>query len=455
MQAPQEEYKFAAGSYGAWRNSVRKLTNWLNGLSDFQVGLLIFCISMCTRGLLILWSHSFNIDRTESVNVATSLATTGRFANPFGTAATGPTAHLAPVYPFLLSLLYRLDNGGLAFCVAKRALSTIFASLQYALLPYAARTFRLPGFVGISAGIVAAMLPVRMWVETSGGHETTLTALACVGLIPWTFRLLHATHVGTLQKAACGFAWGVAFLSNPVFMPVLVGLLLVSFLTVRPRPVLSFSFQLFLFAFVIVCPWLVRNYVVMGAFSPIRDNFGLELSVSNDDYATAIMDWNVSAPVFPHPFNDTAEGQRMQSMGETAYYHSRLHEGVQWIQQHSRPFAALTARRIIFFWLDPANGILKNLFMATLTLFGVAGMIFLWKKDTPTAAVILVLWLSYQVPYYFVQVSPRYRYPIDWSFWLLSAYAVWMVQARLRPKQQLVQPPSGIGKEDRSMKMHA
>src|SRR4051812_39065369 len=43
----------------------------------------------------------------EMLEAAKPLATTGRLADPFGE-PTGPTAHLAPVYPALLAAEFRL-----------------------------------------------------------------------------------------------------------------------------------------------------------------------------------------------------------------------------------------------------------------------------------------------------------------------------------------------------------
>ena len=120
----------------------------------------------------------------------------------------------------------------------------------------------------------------------------------------------------------------------------------------------------------------------------------------------------------------------MQAMGETAYYQLRMQEALLWIRSHPGRFVKLTAQRLVFFWLSPANGKGKNLFLLVLTLLGVAGLVILWTHDRAAAAIFLAMWLTYQMAYYFVEVSPRYRYPIDWTFWLLSAYAVWSIQAR-------------------------
>ena len=48
----------------------------------------------------------------ETLAVARSLALTGKFADPFAPMATGPTAHLAPVYPAALGLIVQRYGEG-------------------------------------------------------------------------------------------------------------------------------------------------------------------------------------------------------------------------------------------------------------------------------------------------------------------------------------------------------
>ena len=48
-----------------------------------------------------------NVDRIEVSRIAESIAWQGKFADPY-MIPTGPTAHNAPIYPFLLSLVYGL-----------------------------------------------------------------------------------------------------------------------------------------------------------------------------------------------------------------------------------------------------------------------------------------------------------------------------------------------------------
>ena len=222
-----------------------------------------------------------------------------------------------------------------------------------------------------------------------------------------------------LRSLGCGLGWGITFLISPVFMVVLAGLILV-----LPRR-LHLSALIIFCSLLVISPWIIRNYLVLGHFVPVRDNLGLELSVSNNDRATALLERNFRIRDYRHPYSNLSETLQMKALGGTAYYRLRQHEALEWIGEHPRRFLQLTAEHIVFFWFNPWGEIVNNVFIVLLTLGGVTGLCLLYGRDPKTAWIFAVVWLSFQIPYYFTQVSPRYRFPIDWSFWLLWAYTLW------------------------------
>src|SRR2546430_1525084 len=71
----------------------------------------------------------------ESVRIARSLAFHGTFADPFATIKTGVTAHIAPAYPFLYSLVLRLFGTHYTALLILWAASLACLALQLGLLP--------------------------------------------------------------------------------------------------------------------------------------------------------------------------------------------------------------------------------------------------------------------------------------------------------------------------------
>jgi hypothetical protein len=261
-----------------------------------------------------------------------------------------------------------------------------------------------------------------MYIETSGGHEATLTALALVALV-------GITASATSRPLCVGVAWGIGLLISPGLLPVLIGILALS--AFRSKAATKFSALVLCGSLVTVFPWTLRNRVALGSFSPIRDNLGLELAVSNNDMASPLLEVNFSpARIIQHPFRNTLEGIRMQSVGETKYYADRQREAVHWMYSNPGRALWLMVQRFVFFWFNPVEGIVKTLFLVCLTFGGATGLVLLFRSDRRSAAVFLMIWVTYQMPYYLVEVCARYRYPIDWTFWLLSAYALWCMVSR-------------------------
>jgi hypothetical protein len=74
--------------------------------------LFVFAVAFAVRMVLIFATHSYrDAELSEVVRVATSLAQHGTFADAFGP-GTGPTAHVSPAYPILLSLIFRAFGTG-------------------------------------------------------------------------------------------------------------------------------------------------------------------------------------------------------------------------------------------------------------------------------------------------------------------------------------------------------
>ena len=186
----------------------------------------------------------------------------------------------------------------------------------------------------------------------------------------------------------------------------------------------------------IVLPWTIRNYVAVGTLSPVRDNLGLELAVSNNDAARPLMTENYFSR-FRHPYFDRREAATMRSMGEAAYYRMRGAEAIEWIERNEGRFARLTVQRIFWFWFTPTNALVKTIFFSGVVVMAAIGLSFLWRRKPRAARLLAVLWIVYPLPFYVVQVDPRYRYPIDWLLWLLAGYTAWVAAERVFPRASI------------------
>src|SRR5271157_6520169 len=78
----------------------------------WQWSVLIFALTLSVH---FIFYRLTGLDRTFQFNemekIARSLAEDNVFGNPYAL-PTGPTAHHAPIYPFLLSLIFRMFGYG-------------------------------------------------------------------------------------------------------------------------------------------------------------------------------------------------------------------------------------------------------------------------------------------------------------------------------------------------------
>ncbi len=132
-----------------------------------RISLVIWLAGVMVRLVLVFPLHRYELFRPEVVKIAISLAKTGNFADPFSI-PTGYTAHIAPVYPLVISPLYRLLGDTSTADFARIVLSIAVAAVSYALLPFVATAIRMSASVGIVAGLTGALLPSHFWPESMG-----------------------------------------------------------------------------------------------------------------------------------------------------------------------------------------------------------------------------------------------------------------------------------------------
>jgi hypothetical protein len=405
---------------------------WASRVSLSSISLLIFCAAFLsyaytTRGVLDWMGIPAG---SETLQVARTLATTGHYADPFGSiqAHSGYTAHLAPVYPAILAVIFRGIGYGLASLTVLWAANLVFIAVQLALLPVLSSQLglgTLPGVIGAVLGILFPQCTVDfVW-------ESLLTGVELVLLCLLTQQLLQVRHTW-LRLSLLGLLSGVAILTNPVTLLVLGAWALATSLSATPgerRAMIKACAIIIGIAAVVCAPWIVRNKVRLGGFFLIRDNMGLELSVSNNDCAAATLRENLESGCqkIVHPTRNFELTKQIATMGEYQFNQIELHQALGWIVQHPKHFASLTAQRFVLFWF-PVKGLAPFLrFPAAVwatTLISFFGFVHLWNRKREIAWFLGGTLLVYPLIYYAVQFEPRYRDPIMWISLLLAGFGL-------------------------------
>lgn len=360
---------------------------------------LFFFALFCALIQLPLGIHGVGFGAPfELSTVASNLATSGEFRDPFGV-HSGPSAHVSPVYAGLLAMVMKLFHDPSAYIPVATVLNAGLLGLGAALLPAVSRRVYGRATAGIIGGVLLGF-SLRLMPQWE-------VALAEVVMIAATLAVLGGGPIG-------GGLWsGVSIFTTPVSLPMLA--VLVGSRGKRFAVVASLA------ALAVCAPWILRNWVVLGTPYFIRDNFGLELYISNQDSSQALLVKN--DPLWKnHPNQNRDEALRVAAVGEANYNRMRMHDAVAWIEAHPGRFLELTAWRIFYFWLPSTTEGWWAYSYWLVTVLGLAGV---WlSRRNPTAVLLAAGAVAYSLPYAVLQAVARYRFPTLWIAALLAGYAV-------------------------------
>ena len=396
---------------------------------------VLFLLAFAMRLTYIVVLHTYrHIDSAELISVARCLAHFHMFGNPFPT-PTGPTAIVAPGYPFLLSLIYSAFGVSSVGEVVQEISCTLVTSFSIAMIVFFAEAGDYAVGAGVLAASLGALLPTKLWIETKGAWSTPYDALILVLLCIFTLRHWKRPRFTPRTAILHGILWGLAMLFAPAFLPILLAFLLVGlFLVTRQQRATYLGWACLLLAasLVMLVPWTVRNFEQLGGVVFVRDNLGLELYIANNDRSLPTLEENMKLPMRPHPNDNHLEAEELIRQGELKYNQQKLRSSIRWIEDHPNRFALLTVQRFLYFWFPSTNQLWKRVLTGLITLLGWLGFVISYRTHRLASIMIAVLWIVYPLIYYVMQADPRYPYPIYWTLLLLAAVAIFDLGARSR-----------------------
>ena len=368
---------------------------------------------------------------SEAVLVARSLAAHGTFADPYAAMKTGVTAHVAPAYPFLYSLILRAFGTGRIAMQIAWACNVLFFALQMSLLPFLSSRLQL----GVLPGIVAAVLGTfSLYAPIDTRWESFLAGLLLLLAFLATERSLNSSRGGAITLVA-GALWGVLILTNPVVVLLLFGWAACWTWAQRQEKratTIRRSVTIVAVACIIVSPWIARNYARFGSFIFVRDCLGLQLQAGNNPCAAPTLHENIQSGCYARGFPNVnaAVAAQLVAVGEVQFNRARLHETSDWIAANPIAFLNLSIRRLRLFWFPDLDYPWESALVWTVTLLSFAGL-WLILRTNPAGWVIAVTWLLFPLPYYISAFETRYRFPIYWTSLLPAGYALVEIWHRL------------------------
>jgi len=385
----------------------------------------------------------------EITRVAMTLAIEDSFAHPYQPLPTGPTAHTAPGYVLLYALVMKLFGFYWTGAMVLWALNVGFLALQLALLPLLSKRLGLGIYPGIIAAVLGAVVqPYRVLPEWESLFAGTLLVTLCVLTIPY-----FQAPKDWRSSLLLGLVWGFAILTNPEFILLLFAWAHIAALQNSPA-LLARARQAMLVVLAgvaLAClPWFIRNWREFHAVFFIRDNLGIELSVSNNSCAGPTLLENIISGCHQqtHPNANVQIAEQLMDQGEVRFNQGQLRQAVSWISSHPREFLWLTAQRFRRFWFPFLGSYRYALPMGLLTILSIVGLIWMYRQNRLAALLFTSTLVIYPLIHYLVQFEARYRYPIFWATLLPAAY---VTEKFFRPRKEAQDFPQSADKPEQEL----
>jgi len=365
----------------------------------------------------------------EMGRVGRSIALGQGFSNPYG-GNTGPSAWEPPLYPFLIGGVFKIFGiYTYASAWVLLMINCVFAAVTtFPVYLIAEKTFG-PRVATWSARAWALNPYVWYW-SIHWIWDTTFTPmiLALIFLVSLKLAAPQKDQFpGRQEWISFGVLWGVGALANPTMLaflpfcglwiwrqrykqglPSLVGVVLSSFLF-----------------FLVLSPWLVRNYEVFGRVVFIRDDFGLQLRLGNNKLADGMLIATLQ------PNLNKLEFEKFERLGEIGYEAECRRLATEWIRANPGRFAIISMKRFFYYW----NGVPRptdstapwdfrsSLFLASSAL-AFWGLFRALRQKRPGSWLFAGLIILYPAAYYFVFPHARYRHPIEPELIILAVFLI-------------------------------
>ncbi len=358
----------------------------------------------------------------EMGRVARSIALGQGFSNPYGD-NTGPTAWEPPLYPYLMAGVFKLFGiYTYASAWVLLTINSVFAALTtIPIFLIARRTFGERVAVWSAWGW--ALNPYIWYWSIHWIWDTTFTPLV-LSLI-FLVALELQERRGLQGWVIFAGLWGVGALANPsmlAFLPF-CGLWIWRQRFKNGLPSFSGIALSSAIFFLVLSPWLVRNYEVFGRFVFLRDDFGLQFRLGNWKGADGML------MAYLQPNLNKLEFEKFQRMGELAYAADCKRLAFGWVRENPGRFAAISLKRFFYYW----NGVPKpsdsrapwdfrsSLFLtwSVLAIWGAGRAV---RQKVRGAWLFAGLMLTYPLTYYFVFPHARYRHPIEPELLILAVF---------------------------------
>src|SRR5438105_5237329 len=413
---PKEAAEVSVATPQGEANERRLL--WVMFLFAFALRLLVLTIGHSYRFPAIKDHFSFG---WETGRLARSIASGEGFSSPFD-GHTGPSAWVAPLYPYFLAGIFKLfgiySNASAWIALA---VNCVFSALNCIPIFFIGKEL-FGTKVGKWSAWIWAIAPFSIYWAIRFAWETSLATML------FTFAFLLAIRMEEENRLSrwlwFAFVWGLIALSNPsllTFLPF-AGVWVLYRQHRNGNTKFSWAVSSGLLFCAMIAPWMVRDYLTFHKIILIRGNFGVELRMGNGPSADGQL------KPYIHPTQDPQQFELYRHMGEVAYSKMRGEQAMEWIRAHPARFAQISLIRFYYYWCGTPRAVpdweaIGRYMLVTLSsLLTFFGLGYALRRHNRGA--FLFVWMLLSVPtiYYFTYTHPRYRHPIEPEMLVLMVY---------------------------------
>ncbi|TYQ13343.1 UNVERIFIED_CONTAM: dolichyl-phosphate-mannose-protein mannosyltransferase [Acetivibrio alkalicellulosi] len=352
-----------------------------------------------------------------------------------------PTAFRPIGYPGTLAVLYYLF--GSSFLVGKLfnvALSTLIMFLTYKL----ALKFFNPK-VAIITLTIFALSPLAITYNSILGSEVLFSAILMLSIYLF-FTKNNPVFIGLLI--------GYLTLVRPIgmFIPAIFALFIFIKKDMIFKEKLKYMIVFGVFFGMVVSPWLIRNYIVLG--EPVfSTNGGYVIYVNNNDYATG--SW--SDP-YKYPHSPFLQYRTEDGFDEMAIHNLGKELAVQWIKENPKQFIRLAFLRIANSYWIKTDDIMWSLttglnewhpmtsraiklekllyrpFYIVLFIFIIYTVIrFIRHRKIDFITFILLIFLYFNAMMFVLEGNARYVFPLHPIYTIGVAFVIYKILSKFLP----------------------
>lgn len=389
-------------------------------------------IAIATKSWIFSSDDNFWEFGYEMGQIASTLAMGNGFGWPEWSAhPEGPTAWMAPVYPFIMAVAFR--NLGIYSSQAAIVLQLfqIILSVLTCVLLYFLGKRLYNAQVGLIAAFLLAMYPPAVHYSVRIIWDTSLFT-ACLILIILMF-LRQAQSPDMKGGAFLGLLIGFTALVNPVVIGPFPFALTWLFLKANAdrRAIIKSMSAMVIASCLVISPWLVRNYGIFGNFVPIKSNFGHELFLGNNEYATGTYEDAFGRYRKKNPMTalTAADQAYLRQSDEVSRNRFLLHKAITSIVTHPIDFLKRTMSRFVAYWTymrptDTWQAKVSVISYLSVLMLAIGGL-FITRDRRKDVQLVLLFLLLIPVPYYLTIVGVfRYRFPIEPILMIFAGYTI-------------------------------